>query len=206
MITLHRKLHCPPPSPRARVITAPHTQKFWAPHSPAGSWKVEINPHFPSSHVRAELEALSSCQSRLSVRGSPFQPPITDLIQVQLILCIRGCVTEQNWYHIADKYSEELPPSKEQGNNKQPRWVLVTFGKFALPESSPFQSTSLTLKAIANFWTELKVIRCSETRDSKIINENREQVMRVWDIFVLIFQKSLQDRKTLLNSLRSQLI
>lgn len=114
------------------------------------SWFMEgrINPHFPSSHVRAELEALSSCQSRLSVRGSPFQPPITDLIQVQLILCIRGCVTEQKCYHIADKYSEELPPSKEQGNNKQPRWVLVTFGKFAFPESSPFQSTSLTLKAI----------------------------------------------------------
>lgn len=49
-------------------------------------------------------------------------------------------------------------------------------------------------------------MKSSKTRDSKIINENGEQVLKVWDMFVLIFQKSLPDRKTLLNSLRSQLI
>ena len=45
-------------------------------------------------------------------------------------------------------------------------------------------------------------MKSSKIRDSKIINENGEQVIRVWDIFVLIFQKSSQDRKTLLNSLK----
>lgn len=63
----------------------------------------------------------------------------------------------------------------------------------------------LCCKKQCNVWIKLKA-KSSKTRDSKIINENGEQSMRAWDIFVLIFQKSFQDRKTLLNSLRSQLI
>lgn len=140
--------------------------------------------------------------ARLHVSATSYRPSA-----VRPINCTRGCVTEQKRYHTAkNRTVKNSLIQKDKGNNKQQRLTLVPFGISAFPRSSPSQSISLCWKKQQNFHIELKVTKRSKTRDSKITNENGEQVMRVWDIFVLIFQKSSQDRKTLLNSLRSQLI